>query len=261
MFELKRYGSNDDTIAQIFRYVQSVQRWDYGSIERKLKAYLKNEDDKFSLKTYHQNAFELATPLNEREFNKKQKMIIIANSLDNNLKNSISYWQKKGMDIDFVPYRVYEIGKKRYFEIFTKPFDSHFNPSDIKGVIFDTNRAFDEKAADYMLKEKRVSSFWGRREAVYCLKKNDYVFLSHKSVGIIASGKVTSEVKKGDYQGDGSELYVNCAFFSDKYSPDKGILSYSRIQELIDKTFFHARIDKRPFLSAEESEKLIEEIA
>ena len=55
IFELKRYGSNDDKIAQIFRYVQTVQRWDYKTIENKLRVYNNISASDFSLKKYHQD--------------------------------------------------------------------------------------------------------------------------------------------------------------------------------------------------------------
>jgi len=259
IFELKRFMADDYTIAQIFRYAQKVQKWTYQTIQSKLKNYIGIDNDEFSLQDYHKEMFYLDDPLNMNDFNKEQKMIIIGNSLDENLKNSINYWQQKGLEIDFIPYRLYDFDGDVYIEIFTKPFDSHHNPKSTKGVIFDSNRTYDDKAAQYMLKNNRISSFWDRKEAVCSLKKNDYVFLSHRWVGIIAAAKVISDVKKGDYEGKESELYVDVKFLN-KNPEIESIISYSRITELTGKTFFHARIDKRPYLTYDEVKLILNDI-
>jgi len=186
-------------------------------------------------------------------------MIIIAHSADQGLRDSIDYWRNKGLDIDFIPYRIYEINNDLFFEFFSKPYDNQINPKNLKCVVFDTNRSYDEEAYKHMLKKNRVSAFWNRKEAIYSLTKNDYVFLSHKHVGIIAIGKVISDVKNGDYEGEGSELYVDAEYshkLSDIDNP-QCLISYSQIKELIGKSFFHARINKVPYLTKEEVAILI----
>src|SRR5208337_4997536 len=106
----------------------------------------------------------------------------------------------------------------------------------------------------------RVSAFGERQDAVYCLRPNDFVFLSHKFVGIVAAARVKSKVQRTETDEKDEECYVEVKYLTPKPDPvDDSMprLTYSEIYEQIGKTFFHARIDKRPFLSKEEAEKLV----
>ena len=70
------------------------------------------------LKTAHKDAFQLDAALPESQFNCKQKLILVGNTADSKLVQTVQYWQEKGVDIDFMPYRFYEIGGEMYFEFF-----------------------------------------------------------------------------------------------------------------------------------------------
>jgi len=48
---------------------------------------------------------------------------------------------------------------EKFFEFFALPYDKHKNPSETKGVLFDTNRSWDEDSIWYMMENKRVAAF------------------------------------------------------------------------------------------------------
>ena len=87
---------------------------------------------------------------------------------------------------------------------FAKPHDIHRNPKQVKGVILDTNRTYDEDGIWHMLENNRASIWGDAQNFIYSIKKNDYVFLSHKHVGVVAVGQVTSQQKFDEDDG-----YVN----------------------------------------------------
>jgi hypothetical protein len=61
--------------------------------------------------------------------------------------------------VEFLPYRIYDVGGTRYFEFFSFPYDRHRNPSAVKGVLFDTNRSYDQDAVWEMMEKSRVAAY------------------------------------------------------------------------------------------------------
>src|SRR5690554_4979075 len=165
IFELKRGMADENCLPQIFRYVQNLEGWDFNTLQEKYRKY--HNQDSLDLRKSHQDAFNLPQALNELDFNKHQRLIIVGNSVDSKLIQGIEYWRKQGIDIDFLPYRIYEIAEQLYFEFFAKPYDVRINPRDPKGVMFDTNASYDPNALNYMLGNNRVSAFGDRIAAVH----------------------------------------------------------------------------------------------
>lgn len=89
-----------------------------------------------------------------------------------------------------MPYRVYEVGGNQYFEFFALPYDKHKNPADAKGVLFDTNRSWDEESIWYMMENSRVAAFGDAKRFVENIIWGDIVFFSHKWVGLVAAARV-----------------------------------------------------------------------
>lgn len=99
------------------------------------------------------------------------------------------------MSVDFLPYRIYSIGQQHYFEFFALPYDRHQNPTSIKGVLFDTNRSYDEDKIWEMMEKKRVAAYGDMKHVVDYLNTKDIIFFSHKWVGIIAAAEVIGPAK------------------------------------------------------------------
>ncbi len=262
LIEIKRSYVAANALEQVFRYAHTLYRWNYEILQSKYNQYLEalGQPTITSLRECHREVFGLDSAVDERDFNGNQKLIIVGNSTDEALISYVDYWRSRGIDIDFIPYRIYEIEHQLFLEFFAKPYDLHSNPSDLKGVIFDSNRSYDPKALEHMLKNNRVSAFGDRQDAVSCLRPNDFVFLSHKFVGVVAAAQVKSRVKNAETEDGDEECYVEVKYLTPAADPIDDTMpriSYSEIYEEIGKTFFHARIDKRPFLTKEESEKLV----
>lgn len=256
IFELKRGAASSDAVIQLMRYAQDCGNWSYKKIERKFRQYSNSED---SLAEIHKNEFNLDRPLKPLEFNRDQHLIIIGNASNSELIHSVDYWKEKGISIQFVPYRLYQISDDIYFELFAHPYDKHHNPAKIKGVIFDTNKSYGDHYVWHMFENKRVSAFGDIKGVIGYLSPKDFVFYSHKGLGIIAAAKVQGPVKS---EGD-NENYRDVEFLTPVPEQEDGIknyISFSEVSSLLDQSFFWARTIKSPYLSKNDSEILLQEL-
>lgn len=254
IFELKRSSAGEDAVHQALRYAQKANTWTYSELEEKFKTY---EDTTASLKEAHKEAFFLESPLLEREFNQKQHLIVIGGAADNSLIEAIDYWKKSGISIDFMPYRVYEIEKQLYFEFFSLPYDKHINPANAKGVLFDTNKSYDDNAIWEMFNNGYIAAYGDAKNVVCHVKKGDYVFLSHKGWGIVAACQVIGDVVKNN------ETWYRKVKYLTQLPIEKSnlkALPFWKVREILDKNFYWAKTIKVPYLSMEESEILLKRV-
>jgi predicted acetyltransferase len=261
IFELKRREVGIDAMHQIFRYAQDAGQWQFRKLEEVFQTYNsdKNIYESKSLQQAHKEAFELEDPLAPEQFNRKQQLIVIGSAPDVKLIDSVEYWQTQGLNVEFIPYRVFKISGEYYFEFFSKPNDEHKNPSDIKGVLFDTNRSYDEESIWDMLSKKRISAYGDRSYEVEYLYLKDIVFYSHRGWGIVAGAEVISSTKS---DGPG-EKYHDVKFLTPIPNKDAGIQNYipfNKVAEITGKSFFWARTRKVPYLTREEALLLVEEL-
>ena len=259
IFELKRGAAGDAAVHQALRYAQDAGKWTYGKIEEKFKKY---SNQNLSLNEAHQEAFDLELPLHKRDFNKNQHLIIIGSASDEALVNSVDYWQRQGISIQFLPYRIYEIEGKHYFEFFALPFDRHSNPRTIKGVLFDTNRAYNENSIWDMMEKKRVAAYGSSRGWVSVLNPNDIVFFSHKNYGLIAAARVKGKLQKPNDTDEHGEWFYNVEFLTSvptRDSPEIKAMPFSKVRDAVG-NFFWARIAKVPYLSKKQADDLLVEL-
>lgn len=259
VFELKRGEVKGDTTIQVMRYTQNYGQKSYFELN---KIYKKYNLTGLELKNAHKEAFGLDKALNESEFNKKQKMVIVGNSLDISLINAVEYWKNKKLDIDFLPYRFYKINDEIYFEFFAKPYDYHLNVLDKKGIMFDTCRSYDENAVKDMFKDKKISAYNSASKFIKSFNKGDYVFYYHKGWGIIGAGIIKSSQPKEILTNGEIELYHTVELLTPVITNEDEIkyISPSEICELLDKNFYWASTTKRPYLSEKESKMLVDEL-
>lgn len=263
IFELKRSTAGEDAVTQILKYAQDAGRWTYSDLENNWQEYEKSLSPRKgegqtqrTLLEEHKDAFELDVALEKHQFNVSQRMILIGNAAEIGTMTAVDYWRRQGLSIDFLPYRVYELPDGTYFEFFALPFDFHRNPSQVKGVLFDTCRTHIEEGIWYMTEGSRVAAFGDIKYCVDYLNKDDYVFFYHRWVGIVAAAKVTSQAIE-DAENDAR--YCRVKFLTDK--PVRGSdpigMPPPDIRSATEKNFFWARTIKVPYLDAEESEKLL----
>jgi len=260
IFELKRGIVGEDAVHQILRYAQVAGRWSFGELERRYRQYLQSKGmSETSLQEAHKEAFQLERTLTPSEFNQRQHLMVIGSAANEALIGAVGYWKKQGISADFIPYRIYRIGGDEYFEFFSLPYDRHQNPAAIKGVLFDTNRSYDEESVWEMMEKSRVAAYGDIKYVVEYLNQKDIVFFSHKWVGLIAAAEVIGPVKR-----EGSdEQYRDVKFLTPVPNRQEGIkrfMPFSDVAKVTGKSFFWARTIKVPYLSRNEALSLLEEL-
>ena len=257
IFELKRGFAGADAMLQVLRYAQDAGQWTFSILQEKYRTYCGINAS--SLADAHRDAFNLERPLLPSEFNTKQKFVIVGNAANDSLINAVDYWKQRGLSVDFLPYRIYTINGEKYFEFFALPYDRHQNPSSAKGVLFDTNRSYDEDAIWEMMEKNRVAAYGDIKHVVDYLNLKDIVFFSHKWVGIVAAAVVI-----GPSKDDGpEERYRDVKFLTPVSTKSGGInkfMPFSQVTSVTGKSFFWARTIKVPYLSREESQVLLTEL-
>lgn len=257
IFELKRGMVGDDAMVQILRYTQTAGQWSYD----KLNNYFKRTSPEKELAASHKEAFELDRVLTPAEFNRNQHLYVVGSAANEVLAKSLTFWKSKGLSVEFIPYRVYKIANQLYFEFFSKPHDIHRNPKQIKGVILDTNKTYNEECVWEMLQYKRASAYGEQAYFADYINKGDYVFLSHRGYGIIAAGIATSKSKLD--KKDEEERFVDVKWLTTIPTKESGIenyLPFSEVTALLEHGFYWARTLKTPYLSPDESKLLIDEL-
>ncbi|HEX2950931.1 MAG TPA: hypothetical protein VHV83_15415 [Armatimonadota bacterium] len=257
IFELKRGVTGSDAMLQALRYAQVAGQWTYNTLEAKYQNYSGNSSS--SLAEAHREAFNIERPLLPSDFNKTQHILVVGNAANDALINAVDYWKQQGLSVDFLPYRLYQINDQHYFEFFALPYDKHYNPSAVKGVLFDTNCCYDEESIWEMMEKKRVAAYGSVKYFVDHLNQKDIVFFSHKYCGIVAAAEVIGPAKD-----DGpDEKYRDVRFLTRIPNRSAGVQSYmpfSQVASITGKSFFWARTIKVPYLSRDEAVHLLDEL-
>ncbi len=256
IFELKRGSAGDDALIQVLRYAQDAGQWNFAQLEGKYRRYT---DDKSDLLCAHQEAFSLDRPLDAKEINTRQHLVIIGNAADESLINAVDYWRRQGISIQFLPYRVYELADEQYFEFFALPYDKHRNPGQAKGVLFDTNRSYNEEALWEMMENEYVAAYGDAQRFIDYLHPGDTVFFSHVGAGVVAAAKVENAPVQAR---DPETRYRRVKFLTPvpARGGDLRAMPPSMVSEVTGRTFFWARTIKVPYLTAEEAERLAREL-
>lgn len=135
----------------------------------------------------------------------------------------------------------------------------------IKGIIIDTNKTYSDVSTMDMLLNNKLSAYDDAGRIVDSFNIGDYVFFSIKGVGIVAGGRVLSDIAAIRYD-DGIEKFRTVEFISPTLEnmphqeENLRSISWSAIQRSLNHGFFHARTDKRPYLSEIECNILLDEL-
>lgn len=254
IFELKRGNVPGDTTIQVMRYCQDYGQKNYFELAKLYKIYT----GKDNLKEAHAEAFGLDSPLQIEEFNRKQKLIVIGSSSDSYLMDAIDYWRRNGIDIDYIPYRFYKINNEIFFEFFAKPYDYHVNVADIKGILFDTNKTYGPNDIWDMFANSKVSAYGSVKTCVNSFNKGDYVLYYHVGWGVVGAGIIKSSKTKEDKSKE--EMYLDVDLITPRVTCEQDLrcVSVSELRELLKKNFYFAKTTKVPYLTVDESKKVID---
>ena len=108
--ELKRDKTPRETIAQLLEYASFVENLDYSQLNDIYQDYSGEES---SLEDYHQQYFQ--NELDEKvSFNKSVRLIIVAQKISKEIKQTALFLRKKGIDIYCMEFKYFETqsGKK-----------------------------------------------------------------------------------------------------------------------------------------------------
>ena len=261
IFELKRELAYEDAVPQVMRYAQDAGQWRYPKLQHLYDVHLqKKAMSTTDLREAHRDAFQLESTLPVSNFNCRQHLYIVGSAADEGLIRAIDYWKTQGLSVQFLPYRIYKIQGQEYFEFFSFPYDRHRNPATAKGVLFDTNRSYNEDAIWEMMEKERVAAYGDIKHVVEYLNKKDIVFYCHKGVGVIAAAEVTGPPRSEE---DNVEMYRDVKFLTPFPSRDKGIqraMTAAQVSQVTGRTFFWARTIKVPYLDSKETQKLLDEL-
>jgi len=253
IFELKRGGAGSGAVHQVLRYAQDAGQWSYADLARKYSTYTGEDQE---LRGAHKREFELDAPLPKEHFNRDQHLRVVGNAADTDLVDAVNYWTRQGLNLSFVPYRIYELDDSLYFEFFAKPNDQRVNPADRKGVLFDTNRSYDPEAIWDMIEKKRIAAYGDAKKQADYISRGDLVFYSHKGHGIVAAAKVVSDTKEA-----GPDEWYHDVEFKTPAPTRRGKLpamSFSDVQDVTGESFYWARTVKNPYLTYEQAQELLD---
>jgi hypothetical protein len=208
IFELKRWESTKENLLQVLRYGQIFGQYSYQKIEDLLRKYKKDSSINLASKHYDYFKDQIGQSLNPNEFNLKQHFVVITNGIDIDTLNAVRYWKEKGLKIDCLPFRVYQLHDKFFLD-----FDS-FNPQNEVIIteysnVFVVNTNFTWSDTNYkeMLDQEKAAAYGDRRHAIDRIKQGDEIYLYHNGVGIIAYGKASTSPKESN-----EEVYVKVPF-------------------------------------------------
>lgn len=103
VIELKRDKTPRETVAQLLEYASFIENIDYFQLN---EIYQKYSGEDISLEDYHQQYFQ--NGLNEKvSFNKHTKLVIVAQDITQEIKQTSQYLRKKGLEIYCLEFRYF----------------------------------------------------------------------------------------------------------------------------------------------------------
>ena len=208
IFELKRWKSNAENLLQVMRYGQIFGRYDYQRLEQLAHRHQRLEG---SLRAKHQEYFSLPAPLPEEAFNADQRFVVVTNGVDRDTLQAIKYWDRKGVKIDSLTYKLYRIGDQPYIQFETYNPELDLQLEENPGVyIVNTNFSYMENAWKEMLGDGRTgkaAAYYDRKNAVRRISKGSTVFLYQTGSGVVAKGRATTDFQMTDQDGVEEEQY------------------------------------------------------
>jgi len=151
-------------------------------------------------------------------------------------------------------------GITRWIRFLTEAENENMDKSGIKGIMFDTNLSYSETNEMEMLTQNRVCAYGDAERYIRSFKKGDYALFYSKGRGVIAIGKVVSDIpfrletERGLYHRVKMIIPTN----GDYEKIHSKYISAREIKELLDRGFYFASTIKTPFLNKNQVDKLVD---
>ena len=124
------------------------------------------------------------------------------------------------------------------------------------GIMIDTNTTEDER---YMLENKVIAAWGNPKMYIESFQKGDYALFYKKGKGIIAVGEIITKNPETIDNGLQHRVKMIVDYKADKDGNPIAV-SAKKIKALLNKGFYFASTRKVPFLSNEETKKIIDEL-
>lgn len=255
IFELKRWGSDQENLLQVLRYGQLFGGSGYDELNELYQKYAASDG---GLCDAHANYFDLGgqSRLKPGEFNRTQHFVVMTNGLDQRTVEAIQYWKRNGLNIDAIVYWVFEIGGRHYIEFNMYSPIEGFLEFEGRNYILNTNYAHSAQHNEDMLREHKAAAYYpGWREKIERLQKGDCVFLYKSGTGIVAYGVASGKLEKQECDGHKDYEYF---MRLDKFHVLRTPMSAARMKEVAGQGFSFQQTMSS--VSGECSELLIKEM-
>ncbi len=103
VIELKRDKTPRETLAQLIEYASFIDNLDYEQLNEIFQNY---SGDEIELEDYHQQYYENGSNLNI-SWNKNSKLVIVAQDITQEIKQTSLYLRKKGIDVYCVEFKYF----------------------------------------------------------------------------------------------------------------------------------------------------------
>ena len=181
--------------------------------------------------------------------------MVITNGTDKDTLNAIKYWQNKGLKIDSIIYRIYQVDKEYIFEF------NPYNPEN--DFIVNTNLTWSKTNYREMLDQEKAAAYSDRKQGITNIRRGDTVFLYHTGVGVVAYGKAQGKYETADIGDAKDEEYFVPLKFDWKFDPDvdsgKAVRAWQINNKLNSRYAFRQTVFAIPEEMAEVIKKLIDE--
>ena len=130
-----------------------------------------------------------------------------------------------------------------------------------RGILFDTNKAYDESAVWDMMENSKISAYGNLQYLIDGLNPEDIIFFYQSGKGIIAAGKVTEGNAIENPEND--EKYCNVIFSTQVPNQEEGIINFLRPEEITqvtNRTFAYISTIKYPILDQAQSANLLKAV-
>lgn len=138
--------------------------------------------------------------------------------------------------------------------------NSRLKLSACKGIMFDTNISYSDTNEYEMISGNKIAAYGDARRYIDSFRKNDYALFYSRGRGIIAIGRIISELPSeiGDEKNHSVKMIVPEKFDGDvKALP---ALSPYEIKTILKRNFYWASTIKTPFLTGTQVEILVREL-
>lgn len=226
IFELKRWSASSDAVHQLLGYAQTFGQLHYDDLNSYFIKYKNIQTSPtIDLAVAHQRYFDLTQPLEKKDFNSEQVLVLVSDGLDLDCYKSVQFWLKNGLNVRYMSAHAYKISNGETALEFS------FGQQMGGGYwMINTNGPQCEQE---MLNSQKASAYddpW--KYKILKLKKGDRVFLYSNGRGIIATGLVkdskVNKANRGNVVDD--EFYVHLDSFKMANAP----LSSSKIKTLLN---------------------------